>query len=156
MEKLYWDDFEVGQVLNYGGMTISREQIVEFAREFDPQPFHVDEAAAAASPYGGLIASGWQTAGLFMRMLADNVLNKSTSMGSPGVEYLRWHKPVRPGDTLRVRHTVLEKRPSQNRPTLGLVKNRFETLNQHDEVVMEMVSIGMFLRRPAAGKDGAA
>jgi acyl dehydratase len=148
----YWEDFQVGQVLEYGGHTVTREEVLEFAREFDPQPFHLDEEAAAASPYGRIIASGWQTAGFFMRMLTDHVLADSASMGSPGVESLRWLRPVYPGDTLRVRQEVLEARPMASRAKLGLVKNRFHTLNQHGEVVMEMISLGIFSRReePAA------
>ncbi len=157
MTKLYWEDFEVGHESTYGEHTVTQEEIIEFGLEFDPQPFHVDPEAAADSPYGGLIASGWQTAALFMRMLVDNVLSGSASMGSPGVESLRWKRPVHAGDTLHARTCVLEKRPSKTRPDLGLVKNRFEVVNQHDESVLEMVSFGMFLRNPAAmSEDGAA
>ena len=147
MSKLYWEDLAIGQVLEYGAHTVTREEVIEFAREFDAQPFHVDDEAAAQSPYGGLIASGWQTAGFCMRMLVDNVLSKARSLGAPGVEWLRWRQPVRPGDELRVRHHVLEKRVSKSRPYVGFVKNRFEVLNQHDAVVMEMVTQSMFQRR---------
>lgn len=149
MDKLYWEDFQIGDVREYGGHRVTKDEIVRFGKEFDPQPFHVDEAAAAQSPYGGLIASGWQTAGFFMRMLVDNSLKGAQSMGSPGVEWLRWRKPVHAGDTLRVRQAIVDKRPSKNHASMGHVKNHFQVLNQDDEVVMEMESFGMFLRRPS-------
>ncbi|MBA1147345.1 MaoC family dehydratase [Ectothiorhodospiraceae bacterium WFHF3C12] len=148
MTKLYWEDFQVGDVREYGGHEVTEEEIIRFGKEFDPQPFHVDEDAAARSPFGGLVASGWQTAGFFMRMLVDNALKGAQSMGSPGVEWLRWRKPVRPGDTLHVRQVVVDKKPSRNHANMGHVKNHFEILNQDHEVVMEMESYGMFLRRP--------
>ncbi len=157
MTKLYWEDFDVGHESTYGGHTVTREEIIEFGLEFDPQPFHIDAEAAANSPYSGLIASGWQTAALFMRMLVDNVLSHSASMGSPGVESLRWKRPVYAGDTLHAHTLVLEKRASKSRPDMGLVKNRFEVVNQNDEPVLEMISMGMFQRRPeAVSEDGAA
>ncbi len=156
MTKLYWEDMHVGESREYGARKVTREEIIEFATEFDPQLFHLDEEAAINSPYGGLIASGWQTAGFFMRMLADNFLANSHSMGSPGVEWLRWRKPVYVGDTLRVRHQVIDKQPSRNHPNMGRVKNRFQVLNQNDEIVMEMESLGMFLRRTPAGAEEEA
>lgn len=146
-ERLYWEDFHVGETLTYGATTVTRKEIVEFASEFDPQPFHVDEAAAAESPFGGLIASGWQTACLFMRMLVDHVLCRAAAMGSPGVRTARWLKPVRPGDTLSVRHTTLRKSVHPRRPELGFIDNSFDITNQHGEVVMHMESSGMFLLR---------
>lgn len=150
MTILYWDDFAVGGEQSYGSHVVTEAEVLEFGREFDPQPFHVDVDAAASGPFGGLIASGWQTAGLCMRMLVDNVLSRSTSMGSPGLESLCWKKPVRPGDTLRVHSTVLERRASRSRPDIGLVKFRFEVRNQNDDIAMEMVTTIMFGRRPAA------
>lgn len=149
MQKLYWEDFQIGDVREYGAHQVTKDEIIRFGREFDPQPFHVDEEAAAKSPFGALVASGWQTAGFFMRMLVDHSLRGSQSMGSPGVEWLRWRKPVYVGDTLRVRQVIVEKRPSKNHANMGHVKNHFEVLNQNDEVVMEMESFGMFLRRPS-------
>lgn len=146
-DKLYWEDFQVGKTLTYGARTVTREEIVEYASEFDPQPFHVDEEAAAGSPFGGLIASGWHTASLFMRMLVDHVLCRASSMGSPGVKTLRWLKPVRPGDTLSVHHTTLRKAVHPRRPELGFIDNGFDITNQHGEVVMHMESSGMFLLR---------
>ena len=149
--KWYWEDFPVGAVREFGGKTLSKEDIVRFAREYDPQPFHVDEEAAKRSVFGGLIASGWQTCGLAMRMMCDAYLLDAASAGSPGVESIRWLLPVRPGDTLRVRLTVLEARVLQSKPHIGLVRNKWEMFNQNDEQVMHMEGYGMFLRRDAAG-----
>jgi acyl dehydratase len=145
---LYWEDFGEGQVHEFGAYEVKREDIVRFASEFDPQPFHIDEAAARGSLFGGLIASGWHTAAMTMRMMCDGYLGRSASLGSPGIESLKWLLPVRPGDTLRVRSTVLEARPLKSRPGVGLVKSRHQVLNQRDEIVMEMEGYGMFGRRP--------
>lgn len=149
MAMLYWEDFEVGNEQRYGSHAVTEADIVEFGREFDPQPFHVDVQGAADGPFGGLIASGWQTAGWCMRMMVDNVLSRAASMGSPGLESIRWKRPVRPGDTLHVYSTVIDRRASRSRPGMGLVKSRFEVCNQNGQVVMEMVSQVMFERRPA-------
>lgn len=149
---MYWEDFAVGSEHSYGSHVVTEAEVLEFGREFDPQPFHVDIDAAASSPFGGLIASGWQTAGLCMRMLVDNVLSRSTSMGSPGLESLRWKRPVRPGDTLRVHGTVLARRASRSRLDMGLVKFSFEVCNQNDVIAMAMVTTIMFGRRPAAAQ----
>jgi len=123
--KYYWEDFPVGSIREFGGITLSKADIVRFAREFDPQPFHVDEDAARHSHFGGLIASGWHTCSLAM-----------------------WLVPVRPGDTLRVRFTVLEARPLESNPTAGLLRSHWDILNQKDECVAEMEGYGMFKRRP--------
>jgi acyl dehydratase len=147
--SLYWEDFGEGQVHEFGGVEVKRDDIVRFASEFDPQPFHVDETAARTTLYGGLIASGWHTAAMVMRMMCDAYLGRAASLGSPGIESLKWLQPVRPGDTLRVRMTVLEARPLKSRPGVGIVKSRHEVLNQRDEVVMQMDGLGMFGRRPA-------
>jgi acyl dehydratase len=149
--KYYWEDFPVGAVREFGGKTLSKEDIVRFAREYDPQPFHVDEEAAKRSVFGGLIASGWQTCGLAMRMMCDAYLLDAASAGSPGVESIRWVLPVRPGDSLRVRLTVLESRVLQSKPHIGLVRNKWEMFNQKDELVMHMEGYGMFLRRDHPG-----
>ncbi len=146
--RYYWEDFPVGLVREFGGVAVSKEDVVRFAREFDPQPFHVDEDAARHSPFGGLIASGWQTCGLAMRMICDAYLLETASAGSPGVEHVRWLKPVRPGDTLRMRTVVLDARPLQSKPHVGLVRTRWEVLNQHGDEVMQMEALSMFLRRP--------
>lgn len=145
--KYYWEDFYPGKVIEIGGYSLSEDEIVEFARKYDPQPFHTDKDKAAQSFYGGLIASGWQTASLCMRMLCDLYLLESASMGSPGVDELRWVKPVRPGDTLRLKSTVLETRASTSRPDMGTVRSRSEVYNQHGELVMHMSGVGMFRRR---------
>jgi len=140
----YWEDFREGEVREFGETQVKREDIVRFASEFDPQPFHVDEAAAAKTMFGGLIASGWHTAAMAMRMMCDAYLLHAASLGSPGVDQLKWLQPVRPGDTLRVRLTVLESRPLQSKPGVGLVKSRHEVLNQRNETVMTMEGYGMF------------
>jgi len=144
--RLHWEDFPVGKVRETDGTTLTKEDIVAFARQFDPQPFHVDERAAERSFYGGLIASGWHTCALAMRLYYDAVLRRAASQGSPGVEKVRWLRPVRPGDTLRVRVEVLEARPSESKPGLGLVRSQWQVLNQRDEPVMEMEGWGMFRR----------
>ncbi|MFL6664138.1 MAG: MaoC family dehydratase, partial [Rhizobacter sp.] len=144
-------DFREGQVHEFGGVEVKRDDIVRFASEFDPQPFHVDDAAARGTMFGGLIASGWHTAAMSMRMMCDGYLLRAASLGSPGIESLKWLQPVRPGDTLRVRLTVLEARPLKSKPGVGLVKSRHQVLNQRGEVVMEMQGYGMFgMRRPAS------
>jgi acyl dehydratase len=145
--KYFWEDFAQGSIREFGGVEVTKESILRFAREYDPQPFHVDEEAARQSPFGGLIASGWQTCSLTMRMACDAFLLDSASVGSPGVESVRWVKPVRPGDTLRVRLTVKEARVLQSKPNVGLVKNLWQVLNQHGEEVMQMEGYGMFLRK---------
>jgi acyl dehydratase len=148
-DLMYWEDFHVDQVREFGAITVEREAIVRFAAEFDPQPFHLDETAAARTPYGGLIASGCHTAAMAMRMMCDAYLLRSASLGSPGLESVKWLLPVRPGDTLSMRLSVLEKRALESKPGIGLVKSRHEVLNQHGEVVMRMEGFGMFRRRPA-------
>ena len=147
MVEIYFEDFQVGQVYELGSYTVSEEQILTFAREFDPQPFHVDRALAAESIYGGIIASGLHTASIFMRLLYDGLLCRSASMGSPGQDELRWLRPVRPGDTLTARGTVEELIPSKSKPDRGLVRKSYEVLNQHGEKVMTMRGLGMFGRR---------
>ncbi len=141
---LTFHDLIPGQTTILGSKTVSEEEILRFAEEFDPQPFHIDASAAAMSPFGGLIASGWHTCSIAMRLLVEGVLKNSTSMGSPGVEQIRWVKPVRPGDTLTVSVTVLESKPSTSRPDRGTVKIRTEATNQHGEQVMWMESFGIF------------
>jgi acyl dehydratase len=148
MPGKFFEDFTVGDVDEFGQYTIGRDEIIAFAQQFDPQPFHTDEAAAKQHPFGGLIASGWQTAGICMRLAVDRFLGPdSGSLGSPGVDELRWHKPVRPGDTLRMRTAVLVVTPSRSKPDRGVVRIRYEILNQQRETVMSMIAIGMFARR---------
>jgi acyl dehydratase len=145
----YWEDFETGQEAEHGSHAITAEEIVEFAREYDPQPFHVDPEAAAAGPFGGLIASGWHSAALYMGMFVRNVLLDSASLGSPGVEELRWLVPVRPGDVLTGRSRVVEAWPSERDPRRGTIVGEHELVNQDGEVVMRMRARGFIARRPA-------
>jgi acyl dehydratase len=143
-----FEDFEPGQVYELGTRTVTEGELVEFARQWDPQPFHVDPEAAKESVFGGLIASGWQTGAMWMRMYVDTMLG-SAARGSPGIEELRWLAPVRPGDTLTGRLTVLETAPSATRPDRGTVRIRGEMVNQDGVTVMAMTSRGHFGRRPA-------
>ena len=144
----YFEDIEIGARRETASRTLTKAEIIEFAREFDPQPFHLDEAAAKSSIYGGLIASGWHTAAVMMRLLVDTFVTRSASIGSPGFDDLRWLKPVRPGDTIRATSTCIEKTPSKSKPNLGSVRYRTEVFNQHGEVVMRLTSIGLVYRRP--------
>jgi len=148
--KYYWEDFPVGKVREFGGVTLSAEEIIAFARQFDPQPFHLSEEGGKNSLFGGLCASGWHTCALAMRMMCDAYLLESASLGSPGIDQLRWLKPVFPGDVLRLHMDVLEARPMASKPQVGLVKSRWEVSNQHGEPVLTMEGWGMFRRRPVA------
>lgn len=143
----YLEDFAPGMEFEFGDREVTAEEVVTFAREYDPQPFHLDEEAGKATHFGGLVASGWQTAGFMMRMLVDNMLSPETSLGSPGLDELRWLKPVRPGDRLRVRVRILEVKRSRSRPEMGTIRQSTEVLNHKDEVVMSMFSIGMVRAR---------
>jgi acyl dehydratase len=144
----YLEDFTVGQTFTYPPRTVSEDEIIAFARAYDPQPFHLDKEAAKQSLFGGLCASGWHTAGLMMRMLVDNMIGKYASMGSPGVDQLRWVKPVFPGDTLQLSGEVLEVRLSQSKPDRGVITSRYEMRNQKNEIVLTMQAKGMYARRP--------
>jgi acyl dehydratase len=145
----YFEDFTPGAAFEAGRVTVSESEIVEFATRYDPQPFHVDVEAARASIYGGLIASGWHTAALMMRLVVDGILADTAALGSPGVDELRWLLPVRPGDTLSVRMTVVEARVSRSKPDRGLVRARFEVTNQEGALVMSQVALMFVLCRPA-------
>lgn len=145
----YWEDFATGTVREFGAHTLTREAILRFAAEFDPQPFHLDEAAAEASLFGGLAASGWHTCALVMRMMCDAYLLDSASLGSPGLEHIKWLRPVMVGDTLSVRMEVLETRPMKSKPGVGLVRSHWTALNQRGEAVLTMEGWGMFRRRGA-------
>jgi acyl dehydratase len=148
--KYYWEDMAVGSVRDLGSVTMSADEILDFARQFDPQPFHVDEEAAKHSIFGSLCASGWHTAALAMKLTVENFLLEAASMGSPGVENLRWLKPVYPGDTLRLEQSVVESRALRSRPEVGLVRSRWEMFNQNGDKVMQMEGYGMFRRRQPA------
>ena len=147
--KMYFEDFAVGSVIEVGNFTVSEAEIIEFATRFDPQPFHVDPAAAAESMFGGIIASGWHTCSMMMRLMVDGYLRDSSSLGSPGVDEVRWLKPVRGGDVLRVRSEVLESVPSASRPDRGVIFTQWQAINQRDELVATIKGRGMFARRPS-------
>jgi len=148
--EYYWEDFVPGWEYESPTRTVSAQQITTFAREYDPQTYHTDEEAAKSSPFGGLIASGWQTCSVAMRLMCDGYLLRSSCIGSPGLEELRWLKPVRPGDALRLHTTVLEQAPSQKDPHRGTVKFRWDVLNQKNEVVCTMTGRQLYRRRTPA------
>jgi acyl dehydratase len=147
-KERWFEDFEVGEVFEFGDRLVTEDEIIDFARRYDPQPFHTDAAAAASSNFGGLVASGWMTAALLMREMCDHFIASKSAMGSPGVDELRWQRPVRGGDRLRVRVTVTGTRPSQTRGDRGVVLLRQEVLNQTGETVMSLVGRAMLRRRP--------
>ena len=147
-QVIWWEDFRVGDSSEMGRHTFTEEEILAFGRQFDPQTFHADSAAAQDSVFGGLIASGWHTCAVGMRLMVESYLQKTVSLGSPGVDTIRWLKPVRPGDTLAYRRTVLQSRASAKRKGVGLVKHRYEAQNQAGEVVLTMEGWGMFGRKP--------
>ena len=149
-KKYAFEDFPAGRVLEFGAYEVKREDMLRFAAEFDPQPFHLDEEAAERSLFEGLSASGWHTCAIVMRMNCDAYLLDSTSLGSPGIDALKWTRPVRAGDVLHVRLTILEARVLKSRPQVGLVRSRWDVFNQRDETVLEMEGYGMFARREAA------
>jgi acyl dehydratase len=151
MIEVFLDDLEVSQRYELGTCVVPREEIVAFARDYDPQPFHVDEDVARSSIYVGLIASGWHTVCLFMRLFVDGFLQHAASMGSPGVDELRWLKPVRPDDRLGGHIEILEIRPSRSRPDRGIVRMRCSMSNQDGEEVLSMIANVMFRRREEAG-----
>jgi acyl dehydratase len=144
---IHWEDFHAGDTAELGRHTFTEEEILEFGRRYDPQPFHTDPEAAKASLFGGLVASGWQTCAIGMRLMVEGYLRHSKSLGSPGIENIRWLKPVRAGDTLAYRRIVLETRASATRKGVGLVKQRWEATNQHGELVLTMEGWGMFGRK---------
>lgn len=144
-----YEDLTEGAEIELGPYHVTAEEIIEFAREFDPQPFHLDEAAGKASILGGLAASGWHTTAMFMRMLCDAFLLDSTSQGAPGVEFGRWKRPVLAGDTLTGKSTVIERRVSRSKPDLGFVTTRHAIVNQRGELVAEFQNVGMFSLREA-------
>ena len=143
----FWEDMAVGQVRDLGTISPSREDIIAFASQFDPQPFHLDAAAGAASVFGGLCASGWHTCSMAMRLMVTNFLQQTSSLGSPGLENIQWKKPVYPNDTLRLQTTVLETKPMGRRPDVGMTRNLWEMFNQHGDKVLHMEGWGMFRRR---------
>jgi acyl dehydratase len=152
MSTRHWEDFKPGTVAVYGPRLVTREEIVAFAAEFDPQPMHLDETAAGATLLGGLAASGWHSCCILMRMIADGFINESSSMGAPGVDEVRWLKPLRPGTQVWVRTTVLETRASNSRSEIGFVKCLFELIDKQDTVLTAMTSPLMIRRREAGAQ----
>ncbi len=150
----YFEDVHAGQTLRFGRYEVTREEIVEFARQFDPQPFHLDEAAARESLFGGLVASGWHTGAMFISMVAEHMGPRAVTQGALGFDDLTWPVPVRPGDVLTVESTVVETIPSRSRSDRGTVKIASRVLNQRAEAVMTLTSLVIVMRRPRAG--GAA
>ena len=148
--ECYFEDYRPGLVVTGGPVSVSEAEILDFARSYDPQPMHTDRAAAEAGQFGGLIASGWHTAALTMRLVATEFLSPASGLASPGIDELRWLKPVRPGDVLCLRATVLEARPSRSKPDQGVVRSLVEVLNQSGEVVMSLKPISIILCRPAS------
>lgn len=139
----YFEDFAAGQVFEFGRIEVGEAEALQFARRYDPQSIHIDKDAARAGPFGGLILSGWHTCALMMRLFAEHVLDDASSLGSPGIDELRWLQPVRPGDTLSLRVTVEEARRSRSKPDRGMVRNRVEVLNQRGETVMTLNPINL-------------
>ena len=155
--KYYWEDMPPGSERDLGSISPTQAEIVDFARQWDPQPFHLDPEAAKDSVFGALCASGWHTCAMAMRLMVTNFLHETSSLGSPGLESLKWTKPVYPGDVLRLQHTITEKRPMTKRPDVGLVRTVWEMFNQNDEKVLHMEGYGMFRRRePEPPRSAAA
>ena len=150
IDDRWFEDYVAGAVHEFGSIAVGEQEIVEFARRYDPQGIHTDAAQAAASPFGGLIASGWLTCGLMMRMYTEHYLSANASLASPGIDLLRWPAPVRPGDVLRTRVTIVEARRSKTKPDRGLVRSAIEVLNQRGEVVMTMTAMNLIGCRCAA------
>ena len=149
----YFEDFFPGQEIALGSRSVSEEEIIAFATQFDPQPFHVDREGAAASIFKGVIASGWHTCAMMMRLVVDKLVSASSSMGSPGLEKVRWILPVRAGDTLTVSYLTTALKASSSKPDRGVVWSTWRALNQHGELVCTVEGMGMFGRRPARGVD---
>jgi acyl dehydratase len=145
----YLEDYTPGTVYEYGHITVTEAQILDFARAFDPQPIHVDPSFAAQGPFGGLIASGWHTGAIMMRLFADHYLSRVASLASPGIDELRWPAPLRPGDSLRLRVTVTEARRSRSKPDRGLVRTHAELINQNDEAVLTLTAMNLIAARRA-------
>ncbi|MBW6522990.1 MaoC family dehydratase [Sphingomonas sp. RHCKR47] len=146
----YFEDLEVGARQSFGAYVVTRDEVIDFASRYDPQPFHLSDEAAAATHFGRLSASGWHTCAMVMAMLVDNLKrNRQAGLGSPGIDELRWLKPVYPGDTLRCETEVIEKRRSASRPEMGIFKSQLTVFNQDDVAVMSMISNGLIATRPA-------
>ena len=153
--QYFWEDLPVGTTLEIGSVTVDRDEVIAFATKYDPQPFHLDDEAAAQSMFGKLAASGWHTCAMAMGLMVRNFLHQSASLGSPGLEQLKWLKPVYPGDTLTLRQRIVESRPMKSRPDVGLTRTLWEMFNQHGEQVLLMDGYGMFRRRAPAAAGGS-
>jgi acyl dehydratase len=148
IDDRYFEDYVAGAVYEYGYLQVSEAEIVDFAATFDPQPIHIDAAVAAAGPFHGLIASGWHTTAIFMRLLADHYISRVASLASPGIDELRWPAPLRPGDSVHLRAAILEARPSRSKPDRGLVRTRAQLISQNGEDVLRLDAMNIIGRRP--------
>lgn len=149
LKERWFADYRTGEVFEFGDYLVTEDEIIAFARQYDPQPFHLDAEAGKATLYGGLIASGWMTCGILMRMLVDHFISPLSSMGSPGVDEVRWLVPVRPGDRLRSRVEIVGARRSESRPDRGVLQSDQRLFNQHDQAVLSIRGMGMYRCRPA-------
>jgi acyl dehydratase len=149
-ELVHWEDVEVGRMHRFGRYEVTAAEVVEYARQFDPQPFHLDEEAGRQSIFGGLVASGWHTAAMLMRMICDHAIGGTATMGAVGFDDLKWLRPVRPGDVLSVETRVADKVASRRRPDMGTVRIESRVLNQHDVAVMTLTSLVLYRRRAPA------
>ena len=149
-QERYFEDYVPGSIYEFGTLTVTEPEIIEFAKQFDPQLMHIDpEWARSHGRYGGIIASGWHTVGLAMRLFVDHYMSEVASLASPGVDEVRWPNPVRPGDQLRLRLTILDARPSRTKPDRGIIRTHFELLNQSDQIVLSLVGMSIVGRRPS-------
>jgi acyl dehydratase len=146
----YFEDYIAGRVYEFGPITITEPEIIKYAKKYDPQYIHTDPEAASSGPFGGLIASGWQTAGLMMRLFVDHFLSSVASIASPGIDELRWTRPVRPGDELRIRITITETTRSRSKPDRGMVRTSVEVINQVGEIVMTLKAMNLLRSRQPA------
>jgi acyl dehydratase len=151
IDDRYFEDYTSGAVYEYGYVTVDEAEIIEFAERYDPQPIHIDPEYAATGPFGGLIASGWHSAGIYMRMLVDHFLSQVASLASPGLDELRWPSPLRPGDTVRMRATILETRVSRSKPDRGIIRTKGELITNDDRVVMQLMAASLMRRRETTG-----
>ena len=155
-EDRYFEDFVPGAVREFGQVRVSEDEIIKFARRFDPQYIHIDPEAAMQGPFGGLIASGWHTAAMMMRLVVDHILPQKASLGSPGIDELRWLRPVRPGDVLHVRTSVIEATRSRSKPDRGVVRTLMEVLNQNGEVALSLKAMNIIAcRNTESGRSAA-
>jgi len=148
--RRFFEDYEAGRAYEFGAIAVNEKDIIDFARKFDPQDFHMDPVKAARHPFGGIVASGWHTVSLAMRLYVDHYLSHVASLGSPGVDEVRWPNPLRPGDTLRIRVTILETRPSRSKRDRGIVRARVEAVNQKDDLLLSMIVVSFLGRREKA------